>query len=309
MKTTFAFLAMGLIAVVVTSCRQNGVPSEAALGPDVVAVVSGRPITRAALESELTRRGTGATKEAVLGDLIRHEATLAQVRATGFDHDPAMVDAVERMLVARYQERELANADAPVVTDEEIRTAYIANANRYSTPAEVRGSVLFLKSSPKATPERRLEVKKRADQLLADAIAGDAVTFGRLVREHSEDQPTRYRGGDTGWQTANQNAGGWDATVVKALWAIPKPGGYAPVIETPEGFYIARLTEIKAAGTKPLAEVSEVIRYQLRQAKREQLTTAFHARMCAGLDIRTNTTSLAETPVVARADQQPPVIP
>ena len=309
MKTTFAFLALGLIAVVVTSCRQNGVPSEAALGPDVVAVVSGRTISRAALESELTRRGAGATKEAVLGDLIRYEATLAQVRATGFDHDPAMVHAVERMLVARYEERELANVEAPVVTDEEIRAAYLANAHRYSTPAEVRGSVLFLKSSSKATPERRAESKRHADQLLTEALGGDAATFDRLVRGNSDDQSTRYRGGDMGWQPSGLDAGRWDASIVKALWSIPKPGGYAPVIETPDGFHVIRLTEVKAAGAKSLAEVSEAIRYQLRQAKREQLTAVFHARMSAGLDIRTNTAVLAETPVVARAEQQPPVIP
>ena len=309
MKITFTSIALMLSMLGVTSCRQNAVPVETALGPDVVAVVAGRPITRASLESELNRRGPGVTKEAVLGDLIRYEATLAQIRANGFDHDPAVVDAIERMLVARYEERELAHADAPVVTDGEIRAAYAANANRYSTPAEVRGSLLFLKSSPKATQERRMELKRRADQLLADAIAGDGATFDRLILEHSDDQTTRYRSGDMGWLKAQQDVIGWNESVTKALWAIPQPGGYAPVVETPGGFFIVRLTEIKAAGTKPLAEVSEAIRYQLRQAKREQQTAAFHARMSAGLVIRTNTDSLAGTAVVARADQQPPVIP
>lgn len=309
MKIIFTHFALGLIVLCLTSCRQSSMPSETGLGPNVVAVVAGRPVTRAALESELSRRGPGATREAVLSDLIRYEATLAKLKTAGFDHDRAVVDAVEHMLVARYEERELAAAEAPVVTDEEIRAAYLVNANRYATPAEVRGSMLFLKSSSKATQERRLETKKRANQLRADAIAGDRTTFERLVLEHSEDQATRYRSGDMGWVSARQDTPGLDSSVLKALWTIPKPGEFAPVVETPDGFFIVRLNEIKPATTKPLADVREALRYQLRQAKRAQLTDAFHTRMCAGLDIRTNSAALAETPIVARADLQPPVVP
>ena len=147
MKTACTNLVLGLLALTAASCRQSPPAADATPGPDVVAVVAGRPVTRAALEAELARRGPGATKEAALADLIRFEATLAKLKGSGFDRDPQTVLAVERLLVARYEERELAGTETPAVTEEEIRAAYAADAARYAVPAAVRGSVLFLKAS------------------------------------------------------------------------------------------------------------------------------------------------------------------
>lgn len=309
MKTAFTNVALGLLVLSVASCRQDPPSSETALGPDVVAVVAGRPVMRAALEAELARRGPGVTKETVLGDLIRQQATLAQLRASGFDRDPETVAAVERLLVARFEERELADAEAPKVSDAEVQAAYAADAARYAIPAAVRGGVLWLKCSPKAASGQRAEVKRSAEQLRAAAVAADAAGFERLVREHSDDQSTRFHGGDTGWLSANQKVGGWDPAVVQALQALATPGEYAPVVETPGGFYVVRLGETRAAGTRPLAEVRDTIRHQLQVARREQLTAAFQARMRSGLDIRTNTAALAETLVTARTEPRPPSVP
>ncbi len=309
MKTALTNVALGLLLLSATSCRQDPPAPEAALGADVVAVVAGRPVRRAALEAELARRGPGVTKETVLGDLIRQQATLVQLRAAGFDRDPETVAAVERLLVARFEERELAEAEAPKVSDAEVQAAYAADAARYAIPAAVRGGALLLKCSPKAATGQRAEVKQRAEQLRTAAAAADAAGFERLVREYSDDQSTRYHGGDTGWLSVSQKAGGWDPAVVQALQALATPGEYAPVVETPGGFYVVRLTETKAAGIRPLAEVRDALRHQLQVAKREQLTAAYQARMRSGLDIRTNTAALAQTLVTARTEPQPPSLP
>ncbi|HTH49883.1 MAG TPA: peptidyl-prolyl cis-trans isomerase, partial [Candidatus Limnocylindria bacterium] len=241
--------------------------------------------------------------------LIRQEATLVQLRAAGFDREPQTVTAIERMLVARFEERELAAAEAPTVSDAEVQAAYAAEAARYTIPAAVRGGVLLLKASPKAAAAQRAEVRRQAEQLRTEAVAADAAGFERLVREHSEDQSTRYQGGDTGWLEAGQNRGGWEPAIANALHALAGPGECAPVVETPGGFCLVRLTEKRAAGIRPLAEVGPAIRHRLQRAKREQLTAAFQSRMRAGLAIRTNTAVLAETLVTAHADPQPPSLP
>ena len=279
------------------------------LAPDVVAMVAGRPVMRSALEAELARRGPGMTKEAALDDLVRHEATLTQVRATGFDRDPATVAAIERLLVARFEERELAAAEAPVVSEEEVRAAYASDAARYAIPAAVRGGVLFLKSSPKAAPEKRAAVAEQAERLRTRSQAADGTAFERLVREHSEDQATRYQAGDTGWLSANADKNGWDPAIAEALRALQRPGDCAPVVATPPGFYVVRLSGTKPAATRPLTEVGPAIRHQLQQAKREQSTAAFHARMRAGLDIRTNAAVLAQVVVLIPPSSRPPALP
>lgn len=306
---TPSFLLLLVLAASAVSCRQEKPAPVTELAQDVVAMVAGRPVSRSALDAELARRGPGAAKEAALGALVGFEATLAQVRSTGFDRDPATVAAIERLLVARYEERELAAAEAPVVAEEEVRAAYASDAARYAIPAAVRGGVLFLKSSPKAAPEQRATVAAQAEQLRTLAQAADGTAFERLVREHSEDQATRYQGGDTGWLSAGADKNGWDPAIAEALRALQRPGDRAPVVATPTGFYIVRLTGTKPASTRPLTEVGPAIRHQLQQARREQATAAFHARMRAGLDIRTNAAALALIVVPDSSTPRPPALP
>ena len=82
-----------------------------------------------------------------------------------------------------------------------------------------------------------------------------------------------------------------------------------PVVTTATGFYVVRLTGTKPASTRPLTEVGPAVRHQLQQAKREQSTAAFHARMRAGLDIRTNAAALAQIVAPDSSTPRPPALP
>lgn len=308
MRTSSTVILL-VLAAAVASCRQEKPAPVTELAPDVVAMVAGRPVKRSALEAELARRGPGVTKEAVLDDLVRYEATLTQVRAAGFDRDPATVAAIERLMVARFEERELAAAEASTVSEDEVRAAYAADAARYAIPAAVRGGVLFLRSSPRSASEKRAAVAEQAERLRIQAQAADGAAFERLVREHSEDQATRYQAGDTGWLSGGADKNRWDPAIAEALNALQRPGDCAPVVATATGFYVIRLTGTKPAATRPLTEVGPAIRHQLQQSKREQSTAAFHARMRAGLDIRTNAAVLARIVVPDSATPRPPALP
>jgi parvulin-like peptidyl-prolyl isomerase len=308
MKTPGTLTALALVVLIGASCRPQPTAIETALAPEVVAIVAGRRITRAALEREVARRGVGATKEAALAGLIQFEAVLAKARTAEFDRDPEIAAAIERLLVARFEERELAAAETPAVSESEVQARYAADLARYTVPAAARGGVLFLRSSPKAAADQRAQVAKMAEQLHTQAQAAGAALFERLVREHSDDQASRYQRGDTGWLSVGQSVG-WEPPVVAALQALQQSGECAPLVETPRGFYIVRLTETKPASTRPLAEVADSIRHQLQQEKREQLTAAFHARMKAGLDIRTNQAALEQILVATRTGIHPPAVP
>jgi parvulin-like peptidyl-prolyl isomerase len=76
--------------------------------------------------------------------------------------------------------------------------------------------------------------------------------------------------------------------LVQALSALKAPGELAPLVETPRGFYIAKLVEKRAAARKPLAEVREIIRYQIAREKAAQAVREFNDSMKAGLDISVN---------------------
>ena len=293
-----------LLALAGTACRKEASSAADATGLDVVATVGGRAIRRSTLERELARRGPGATKEAVLAELVRFETVLAKARAAGFDRDPEVVAALEHLVVARFEERELASAESPAVSEAEVRDRYESESDRHAIPAARRGGVILLKASPKADPEHQAALARRAEALRAAAVAADDAGFERLVRENSDDTATRFHRGDTGWVSA-ANPGGWDPALVTALFALGSPGDCSPPVPTGQGIAIARLAEVRAAGTRPLAEVGEAIRHQLRLEKRERITADFQARTRAGLDIRTNLEALDRI-VAANRDATPP---
>jgi PPIC-type PPIASE domain len=296
-----------LLALAGTACRKEASSTVDATGPDVVATVGSRTIRRSTLERELSRRGPGTTKEAVLADLVRFETVLAKARAAGFDQDPEVVSATEHLVVARFEERELASAESPVVSEAEVRARYESDSARHSIPAARRGGVILLRSSPKADPEHQAALARRAEALRVAAMAADDAGFERLVRENSDDTATRFRRGDTGW-VSEGNPGGWDPALVAALFALGSPGECTPPVPTGQGIAIARLAEVRAAAIRPLAEVGEGIRHQLRLEKRERIAADFQVRMSAGLDIRTNIETLDRI-FAAHRDTPPPHLP
>jgi peptidyl-prolyl cis-trans isomerase D len=154
------------------------------------------------------------------------------------------------------------------------------------------------------TVEKQAELRRRAETVLGEARAtADEAAFARIVARHSEDQATRYRGGDLGWLV--QGSASADPAVVEALFALQQPGQFAPLVQGARGFYVAKLLEKREAGRKPLAEVKEAIRYQLSRQKAEQAERDFFAAMKQGLDIHINHALLESISLPAEKNAPP----
>jgi parvulin-like peptidyl-prolyl isomerase len=250
-------------------------------------MVGDRPITRARLEQALARHTAGTDPATVLDELIVFEALLTRAREAGLDRDPALLAAWEQMLVTRYEARERAAIASPATppNDTDIEAYYRAHPQRFAVEPQVRAAVIFLKCSPKATAERRAALESEAAELLTRARNLDRAAFDRLVRERSDEQVTRYTGGDTGWLRRDPATSGREPALLEALFALEAPGQYAPVVAGPDGFYVARLTERQPGGVRPLEEVREAIRYQLSREREWLARAAFHARAKEGLAI------------------------
>jgi len=292
------------VVVFLTACdrRPGGAPPSqpptAERAGDVVAWVGEAVITREAFRGELSRRGHVQGKTGVLEGMIRHEALLAKARAAGYDRDPELRAAFGRMIAARYQEDRLDRSlsQAAPVSAAEIARAYERDLSRYRTPAMARGAVILHKVSPKATAERQAQVKQLAETVLAQARQGDAAAYVALVQRHSEDQATRYKGGDTGWLSRTEAQSRWDPAVLEALFALSRPGEFAPLISTPSGIYIVRLSDLKPPGVRSLEEVQEDIRHQLARERQLQLRREFFEGLKHGLKIEINQAALEAIP-------------
>ena len=294
------------------SAQPRAEPRTTAPEGDAVAVVGEAVITREAFQAELNRRGDVRSKESVLEEMIRFEALLARAKAAGYDHDPAVVAGVNRMIVARFQEDQLAKHVGPqsMVREEDVRDYYQKNADKFVRPERARAAVIFWRVPSKATPEKKSELRERAETVLTEARKTDATGFGLLVQKHSEDQATRYSGGDTGWLRRDEKSARWDAMLIDRIFALARPGDLSPVISTENGLSIARLKERTPTGVLPLDQVRDRIEYAVSQEERRQLEEQFFDRMKAGFRIEVNRRLLqsiqAPTPVV---EKKPPSMP
>ena len=257
------------------------------------------------------RFSTLAAKAALLDEMIDREAALAKARAAGFDQRPDIQESVKRLIASKFldEQRKRSGAADPSASEAEIQGYYQQHADKYATPAKVRGAVLFLKLSPLAEAEKREQLLARAQALLTQARTATPADFARLVEANSEDQATRYRGGDLGWMSRETKAEALDASVLEALLALQKPGDFAGPVATRKGVYIVKLLDTQSAGTRPLPEVREAIAFLLRKQKLEQRERDLLASMRVGLDIRINRPVLETIRLPSVTDQTPPASP
>src|SRR6185436_11106075 len=147
------------------------------------------------------------------------EVLLAKAKAAGYDRDPEIRSRVDEFIVARFQEDQLIGHVAPTAPDEaELRIFYEQNKERFTAPGSVRAAVIYFSCSSKAEDEKREAIKHKAEAVLAESRATDAEGFSRLALQHSDDQATRYTGGDAGWLQSDAALPRWHTDVMHAAF-------------------------------------------------------------------------------------------
>lgn len=278
--------------LMLASCGERVHVPPAEVPADVVVQIGDRSITTAQWEAALERLGPGASprqQEQLLGDLVRAELLAGQAQKAGYQERPDLRAHFDRLVGAAFKEEKLAPllAAASMATDAEIAAYYQAHASNYVTPDALRLGVIWIKVSPKADAERQAQAEARAETLLAEARQADLTGFAALTRQHSEDEATRYRGGDTGWISRDSAGGHWPAIVLDAGEAMISPGDCARV-RSDNGIYVVRLLEKRPAAHRPLAQVRDGVGYLVVREKQQQAERAFYEQLSAGVPIRFN---------------------
>lgn len=256
--------------------RQSKPPAD----PDLVATVGARKIRTAEVQAWMQRRAVSndpAHKAALLEEVIDHAALVERAKAAGLDQDPELRRAWENLLVSKLREAQLeSRLTNAVPTPEQVRQHYQSNLVRFTEPALRRGAILFVELPAKSSPERQAQLKERLVEARRQALANTTkvtagLGFGALAVEFSEDQSTRYRGGDIGWMQAGRADARYDRLVTETLFALPQAGAVSEVLETPRGFYLVKYDESRAERVKPLAAVQAAIEHQLLVENRKRL--------------------------------------
>jgi peptidyl-prolyl cis-trans isomerase C len=302
-----------IFSALFTSCGRTSSPNPTArlnqIADDCIARVGDAVISRQTFEQEWRRGADVRNKEDLLQEMIRFESLLAKARAAGVDRDPEVMAAFNRMVVGRFQEDQLQGRglDSISLSEAEIQAAYQNQIERFTTPQQVRLRVIYCKASAKATAEKREEARQRANTLWNQARETDDDGFRRLALQRSDDQATRYAGGDSGWINPKQPDSRWDPAVVRSVAALSTPGDFAPLLEYESGFYIVKLLDTRPKSVRPLEQVRDGIEHQLRMEKARQLRETFFKEMQTGLKIEINHAALEAVPQpVKHADAAAP---
>jgi peptidyl-prolyl cis-trans isomerase D len=155
------------------------------------------------------------------------------------------------------------------VSETEIEDYYKANLNtQFHKPREVKVRYISIPVPPGADVAQKKAAQARAEAVVKDTRAGK--DFAELAKRESSD-PTASGGGDIGWIAVGQ----MPPPVEKVLFSLAK-GAVSDAIETPDGFQIFKVEDIKEEKTPTLKEATAEVTRSLKaeKAKREAVKVA-----------------------------------
>lgn len=308
--------------------RERPVDRVSASESSVLAQVGERVLRAEDWEAETARwrsaRRPVVGAEEVVREWVERESLLLRARAAGLEDDPAIQREVELLLVSRLLERELKpQLEAVTITAEALRAEYERDLARYTQPARVRLASVFQEVGRRAGETRRAEARARIEEARARVLAepapggrGPAANgFGLVAAEYSDDQASRYRGGDLGWLEPDRFDYRWPRAVLEAGYAL-SVGEVSDVVDTDAGFYLVMKTDERPVVVQSFEEVEAVLRQSLLVRQRQALEAAYRqaAVQTAGASIDTGAVARLPGPkvdlTVARGETiRPPAVP
>jgi peptidyl-prolyl cis-trans isomerase C len=312
-RRTGAWLAVGTL---LAACR----PSPVDLPADSVAQIGTRVVSTAEFTEELRRRGVSAANDEeaarlrreVLEALVDEESMVQRATASGLDREPEVQRRIRRLLAQEYRERTLGKAD-PAPSEDELRNWYNAHVEEFMEPPQTRGQLISIRLPRKSGDELRQAARQRLTEARAaiEASLKPEELFAESARTISDDPGTRRQGGDTGWILPGRLTR-WPDAVNTALLALRDQEPLSPILETPDGLYLLRLTERKPARVRPFEEVRPRVEHRVMAMLKERREREFIATARAAVHVRENTAALGAVQVPVSAptlSHTPPSLP
>ncbi len=277
---------------------------------DVIARVGDREIRVEEFAAELReRQGASPVKldpRRLLDESVEREIFVQTARHSGLESDREIRELIRDILVAKLKERVLTpQLEAATVSDAEVAAAYEKSRVEFTTPERVHLAVLFQEAPAGADAVGRQRLG--AAQSRAQPVSNSRVeSFGALAVEFSQDQETRYRGGDIGWVERGRHPQRIDDAVIEVGFALPAAGAMSDVIWGKNGVYLVKLIERRAPAAAPLASVEPAIRARLLREKREKIESAYLEKVRAAVPVELHPELL---PASAASTDLPPKLP
>ncbi|MBI3878911.1 MAG: peptidylprolyl isomerase [Verrucomicrobia bacterium] len=193
-----------------------------------------------------------------------------QLKSLGSSAAKFWEQLLERAVCEEVMEREVQGGVK--IGDEEVKKFYETNSARFMLPERVRAShILFSTRDSQGGAElptaRRVEIRSAAEKVLARARAGE--DFATLVKDYSDDEPSKAKGGEYTF------ARGQMVPEFEAAAFSLAPAQVSDLVSTQYGYHLIKLAEKLPAEKLAFEKVSERIREGLVMAEVEQRMPAY----------------------------------
>jgi peptidyl-prolyl cis-trans isomerase SurA len=209
---------------------------------------------------------------------ISDEQLREALRGQGMTMASYRADLKKQLL--RYRVLNISVGSRVTISDDEVKTYYERHMKSGGN-VQLRASHIFVAIPDGADAAAVREKQAHAQKLLERAQGGE--DFAKLAKQFSDDAATRAEGGDLG-------SFGKDMLpkAIEELVFNMKVGEVRGPVRADRGFHVIKLVERKEKGAKPLSQVQDDIRIQLRQKEMEKQTKTYLAelRKKALVDIR-----------------------
>jgi parvulin-like peptidyl-prolyl isomerase len=151
------------------------------------------------------------------------------------------------------------------VTDDDVRTRYDAMTRRSAGVKRIKLRHILLKVPDKPTEAQLAEAKRKAAEIIEKVRSGG--DFARLAADLSDDEATKYSGGEIGWIERGSIDTEWEVIV----FAMNKGEVRGP-ITGPSGLHVFQVTDVERNQQKQFAEMKEQLRNELWRKEMERQT-------------------------------------
>ncbi|HEY2903538.1 MAG TPA: peptidylprolyl isomerase [Polyangia bacterium] len=153
------------------------------------------------------------------------------------------------------------------ISDDDVKSYYERHMKTGSN-TQVRASHIFVAIPDGADAATVAEKQAQAQRVLERAQKGD--DFAKLARELSDDPATRNEGGDLGYFGKDM----LPKPIEEIVFAM-NVGEIRGPVRADRGFHVIKLVDKRIKEAKPLEEVKDDIRMQLRQKEMERQTKTY----------------------------------
>ena len=241
----------------------------------VVAKIGNTPISAGDFKAYLSSRpmpfnyySNADALKSKLDELVAEEVMYQEALRAKVDQDPQVMTKI-RQIVSQKMIEDQVNRKVwtRAIEENELQEYYKQNESEFNRPEQVRVADIFVALPADATEEKKAELKKKAEEALAEASAlnNKRSGFWQLVKKYS-DPHEKYQNGDTGYFDVEGKPVGVDPKMAEVAFKLEENGRVSEkLIESADGYHVIMLTGKRPAVNKPLEDVKRQIEQRIRR--------------------------------------------